>query len=107
MPETVQEPETNAPITPSTGDSIGKAVPNRFTSVCEIRVSIPGSPAALSEDPVIIWTIDIPQTSGTAIFKSCLPVPEKMRAVADLVSFLRQAKIVPRAVAKNGKMPGL
>jgi hypothetical protein len=30
-----------------------------------------------------------------------------MRAVADLFSFLRQTKIVPRAVTRNGRMLGL
>ena len=73
-PDTVQDPDTNAPNTPSGGTMKGNALPMLATIVVLICVIIPSRPEWLRPEPSMICTIAIPLTNAMAIVSTCFPV---------------------------------
>ena len=69
-PETVQEPDTNAPKTPSGGTMKGKALPIFATIVVLIWVIMLSRPELLRPEPSMICTIAMPLTRAMAMVRS-------------------------------------
>ena len=106
-PETVQDPDTNAPKTPSGGTMKGKALPIFATIVVLIWVIMLSRPELLRPEPSMICTIAIPLTRAMAMVSTCLPVALNTKFTSSLLRFLRLASIVPIATRMKGVRPGL